>query len=362
MHDWRTRAYLQIAALELELGGPDMASDPELKRRRDMWSAIDRFAWPQYKEAQFGQLEAFTRAEAELTAYVVKSPPMRDLVLPPKPGAKPADGKPDAPAAPTPPTPPPAPSAPSDLPEPTPGFPDWRSRSLFQIGELAKAVGAKDDPEVRRRAALWFAIERFSWPQMKEQQFALVESFTRGEAELYRYLLQVPPAKAFLERKEEPKPVASASAGTSAAAEAKDAMASDPTQRFTKRVTKSGPPGVSSSVKSSPSGPDGPVVGEGSVIDIPPDVDPMGDMSPIEKYSGPPAQWCYTEGVKAWGEFAEHEYKDKKKARAAASKLRELMGFLDKNPESENQMKGLEQVVGLSCLEVINGVLDKRLR
>jgi hypothetical protein len=98
------------------------------------------------------------------------------------------------------------------------------------------------------------------------------------------------------------------------------------------------------------------------MVEVAPDVDPLGDIAPVEKYSGPPAQWCYAEGTKAWGEFAENEFKDKRKARAAAQKLRELFVFLDKNPESEKQMKALEDVVGLSCLEVMNGDLEKRLK
>jgi hypothetical protein len=364
MNDWRTRSYLQIASLELLLGGPAAASDREVRRRRDVWLAIERFCWPQYKEQQFAQLEQCTRTEAELVGYALQSPPMRDLVAPAKPPGGP----------------------PPELPPPVPGFPDWRSRSLFQIGELAKLLGGGDDGEARRRASLWLAIERFAWPQLKEQQFAQVETLCRVENDLLRYLFQMPQAKELILASGAPtagSETVTAGVGPRADGRPGGAVANvpgaggvfgDATEMHLKDALsrpggKDGKPGKKGKKAAADagslalaSGEASSGLGEETMVEVAPDVDPLGDIAPVEKYSGPPAQWCYAEGTKAWGEFAENEFKDKRKARAAAQKLRELFVFLDKNPESEKQMKALEDVVGLSCLEVMNGDLEKRLK
>src|SRR5437762_3255247 len=77
---------------------------------------------------------------------------------------------------------------------------DWRARSWFQIGQLEQVLGGAEDAEVCRRKDAWVAIDRFSWPQYKEPQFGQLELATRTEVELFRYLLQVPPARDLLMR------------------------------------------------------------------------------------------------------------------------------------------------------------------
>jgi hypothetical protein len=90
--------------------------------------------------------------------------------------------------------------------------------------------------------------------------------------------------------------------------------------------------------------------------------DPLGEIAPTEKYIGPSAGMLYQEGQKAWAEYAANEFKVKAKARDAARRLKEIFLLLDKNPDSETQMKALEQVVGLTLQEVLDGTLEKRLR
>ncbi|HVY61057.1 MAG TPA: hypothetical protein VHF22_05355, partial [Planctomycetota bacterium] len=335
--------------------------DLEVRRRRDIWVAIDRFSWPQFKEPQFGQLELATRTEADLLRYVLQSPPMRDLVLPPAP-----DGPPP------------------ELPDLS-GFADWRSRALFQVRALERLLGGLHDVEARRRAALWLAIDRFAWPHLKEQQFAQVELATRTEVELLGYVLQAPPARDLILRPPDPgMPVPEApedGAGngeaydTGDAYEGADAGGEDamieagaedaprprpspaPSAAHKRAKDPGAPPPAAGAGGAPPAKPDDPkpVVVEDAF-------DPLGEIAPTEKYVGPSAGMLYQEGQKAWAEYAANEFKQKSKAREAARRLKEIFILLDKNPDSETQLKALEQVVGLSLHEVLDGRLEKRLK
>jgi hypothetical protein len=282
MDDWRSRAWYQIGALEQALGGP-LAADPEVARRRDLWTAIDRFSWPQYKEPQFAQLEAATRAEVDLLRYMLASPPMRDLLA--------TKEAPDLPAA------------PADVR-------DWRGRALHQIAALAGLLG-KDDPEVRRRALMWLAIERYDWPQAREQQFARLDFATHAEAGLVHYLFQNPQAR---ERIAKPPAGATATAPVAAAEGATD---------------------------------DG--------------ADPLGALAEIEPYRGPPAPVLLLDASSAWNDYVAAAKTDKPRAREAARKLRAILTILDKNPEGEEAMREMEKRMGTTFEKVLANELEARL-
>jgi hypothetical protein len=315
MHDWRSRAWYQIGLLEAALG-PGAAGDVELARRRDMWGAIERFSWPQFKEPQFGQLELSTRTEAELLRYMAASPPMREAAL--GEGAK---------------------TAAAELPEPVAGFPDWGSRALFQIKALAEVLGDPEDPEVGRRAGMWQAIAKHAWPQFKEQQFAQVELVTRVEVELLKYMMQSPPMREMLEKHRAKAEEQNDDGGTGN----REQGTEDREQGTEERPKEKEPEPVAM-----------------AAFDA--DIDPLGDIAPVQKYSGPPASVLYKEGQAAWAEYAANEYKSKSKAREAARKIREVVLLLEKNPDGETQLKALEKVIGLTWQEIADNVLERRVR
>ncbi len=290
MEDWRSRAWYQISALERALAdlgaGPD---DVELARRRDVWTAIDRVSWPQQKEAQFAQLERATRIEVDLLRYLPGVPPMRDLIVS---------------------------SAAPDLP-PVPGdLRDWRARALYQVHAFAGLLGGIGDPEARRRALLWLAIERFAWPQYREPLFAQLEQATHALGGLVHYLCQSQAAREIIFR---PREAAAAARPAPPAPEPAADPAADPL---------------------------------GGIL-----AEPAAEPGP---YAGPPAEILQRDAEATWKTYVESA-RDKPRAVEAARKLKTIFDLLRKCPEGGKALDELEKAFGVTLAQALDDELERRL-
>lgn len=336
METFRDRAWAEIGELERRLG-PVARRGVELRRRQTIWAEIDGHDREDLKERQFAELEAATRAERELLDYALASPPMRDLLV-----AAAAEG-----------------AEPLDLPPAPQAFYDWRSRALYQVYMLEEVLGGPDDPEARRRSALWVAIDRFDWPQTKELQFAKLEAATRGEVELLGAMFAADgDAKdAILTADVETHDEGDEEAGTGAP------EAPAPAPAPTTAPPPQGPAVPAPAAAAKPaSGPVKPLPAAKRPDPTPPPPPGPPRPPPPPTYRGPSAQQLYKEGTAAWNEYAANEFRKKSVAREAARKLHEIFRLLEKNPDGASQLQALEKVVGLSWKDIMDHELERRAK
>jgi hypothetical protein len=230
---------------------------------------------------------------------------------------------------------------------------DWRSRAFQAVRALEQALGPHD-VEVRRRMALWEAIDRADATQYREARFAQLELATRTEAELLAYALWHPASRAII--------LAAAPPGGAGASPASPTETAE-TQALPRAQVAAQAAGGGLPVHTPPPFQAAPPAPGPAPVAVPQAGGPTAAVASVRRFNPKTlsASALYAEGVAAWNELNEFERKDRARALSAADRLQQVMSELQYFPGDNPSLKALERIVGRTCREIVDGTLQRRL-
>lgn len=239
---------------------------------------------------------------------------------------------------------------------------DWRTRAYAAIKTLEQLLGPQD-AEVRRRFAMWQALDQFEPPQYREARFAQLELATRTEAEFLRYALWHPSMRPQILAAQAPAdpppallvdPATVSQTGQTSQTQAISRPKLDP-------PPSSAPPTASSptSAASAASVPPPAAAATATAVAPAPPAPPRRKLALGRNTLS--ASALYADGLESWNEICEAEKRrDKAAALKAADRLQRVFSELQYFPGDNPSLKALERIVGRTCQEVVDGTLQRR--